>query len=139
VIILDTNVISEVLRPVPAKSVLAWLAAQEPEEVFTTAITLAESLFGLERMPSGKRRADLSESIERIFAQAFPSRILSFDEAAARAYAKLFAMRIAVGRPIAGADAMIAAIARSRHATLATRNTRDFEHCGIQLIGPWNG
>ncbi len=136
-IILDTNVVSEVLRPIASTSVLTWLGAQQTEDVFTTTITFAESLFGFERMPSGKRRTELSASIERIFEQAFPARILPFDEEAARAFAKISAARHSAGRPISQADAMIAAIAHSHHATLATRNTKDFEACGIHLVNPW--
>jgi predicted nucleic acid-binding protein len=137
VIILDTNVISEVLRPVPSKSVLTWLAAQQVDDVFTTSITLAETLFGLARLPSSKRRTELSTAVEKIFDQGFPRRILPFDVEAARAYATLVAARSAAGRTIPQSDAMIAAIARSLHASVATRNTRDFEGCGIRLVNPW--
>ena len=136
-IILDTNVLSEALRPLPSGVVVRWLAAQEPEAVFTTAITQAEVLYGIELLPPGKRRLRLSAAIEKMFAQEFQGRILPFDDEAARAFAKIVADRDAAGRPIAQFDAMIAAIARSRHAAVATRNTADFERCGIQLIHPW--
>ncbi len=136
-IILDTNVLSEALRPLPSGVVLRWLAAQEPEAVFTTAITQAEVLYGIELLPPGKRRVRLSAAIEKMFAEEFQGRILPFDDEAARAFAKILAARDAAGRPISQFDAMIAAIARSRHAAVATRNTADFERCGIQLINPW--
>ena len=136
-IVLDTNVLSEALKPSPSDVVLRWLAAQEPSSVVTTTITQAEVLYGIESLPPGKRRVRLSDAIEKIFAEGFQGRILPFDEEAARAFAKIVVARHAVGRPISQFDAMIAAIARSRHAALATRNTADFERCGIPIIDPW--
>jgi toxin FitB len=136
-IVLDTNAFSEALKPAPSEIVLDWLAAQDPREVFITAVTQAEVLYGIERMPSGKRKAHLLASVERVFVERFPGRILAFQEDAARMYAKLVGHRIAIGRPISQFDAMIAAIARSQGADLATRNTRDFEGCGIRVINPW--
>jgi toxin FitB len=138
-IVLDTNVLSESLRPVPSGAVLKWLAGQEPLSVFITTITQAEVLCGIEAMPAGRRRTMLSAAIERLFADEFPGRILPFDEEAARIFPKIVAGRVALGRPIAQFDAMIAAIARSRHAAVATRNTADFERCGIRVINPWTG
>ncbi len=137
-IILDTNVVSEGLKPLPSGTVLGWLAAQIPSEVFTTTITLAEVLYGVEALPQGKRRTRLFGAIERIFALDFAGRILPFDEDAARMFAIIVASRDAAGRPIPPLDAMIAAIARTHRATVATRNTADFEDCGIPLIDPWN-
>lgn len=136
-IVLDTNVLSEVLKPTPSERVLGWLAAQEPATVFTTTITQAEVLHGVELLPPGKRRVRLSAAIEKIFAEEFQDRILHFDEDAARAFAKIVAARDAAGHPISQFDAMIAAVARSRRAAVATRNTVDFERCGIQIINPW--
>jgi len=136
-IVLDTNVLSEALRPAPSSAVLRWLADQEPLTVFTTTITQAEVLYEIELLPAGKRRTTLSASVERIFAEVFEGRILPFDEDAARVFPKVVAGRAALGRPISQFDAMIAAIARSRRATLATRNTSDFEHCGLRLVNPW--
>lgn len=136
-IILDTNVISESIKPLPSETVLSWLAAQLPSAVFTTAITLAEVMNGVEALPHGKRRAGLAAGVEKIFAQEFTGRILPFDEAAARVFATIVASRNAVGRPMSELDAMIAAIARTHRATVATRNTADFERCGLQLIDPW--
>jgi toxin FitB len=136
-IVLDTNAVSEALKPSPSRMVLDWLAAQDPREVFITTITQAEVLYGIERLPFGKRRVSLSAEIEKMFVEDFPGRILPFDEGAARMYAKILRQREAVGRPTSEPDAMIAAIARSQGADLATRNTRDFEGCGIRVINPW--
>jgi hypothetical protein len=136
VILLDTNVISEVLTPAPSPVVLRWLAAQEPSSVFTTTITQAELLYGVESLP-GKRQTRLLASIEQILNEEFEDRILPFDEEAARRFARIVVARHAMGRPISQLDAMIAAIARARHATVATRNTADFDHCGIRIIDPW--
>jgi toxin FitB len=136
-IVLDTNALSEAFKPLPTQVVLDWLAAQDQREVFITAITQAELLYGIESLPAGKRKAHLSASVERVFVERFPGRILPFDEEAARLYAKIVQQRDAVGRPIAELDAMIAAIARSRNAAVATRNTRDFERCGVPVINPW--
>lgn len=136
-IILDTNVVSESLKPLPSGIVVGWLADQMQSEVFTTAITLAEVMSGVEALPQGKRRARLLAGVEEIFAQEFPGRILPFEEDAARAYAAIMASRIAAGRPISQFDAMIAAIARTHRATVATRNIADFDRCGVQLVDPW--
>jgi predicted nucleic acid-binding protein len=137
-IILDTNVLSEVFRPDPSDAVIAWLGAQEPLSVFITAITQAEVLDGLEVLPDGKRRKRLFEAIEKVLVEEFLGRILSFDEDAARLYPKIVSGRNALGRPISQFDAMIAATTLARRATLATRNTSDFEHCGIRIVNPWN-
>jgi predicted nucleic acid-binding protein len=106
--------------------------------VFITTITQAELLYGVEVLPAGKRRMTLFAVIEKLLAEDFQDRILSFDEDSARLFAKIVAGRESAGRPISQFDAMIAAIARSRGAAVATRNTGDFEHCGIRVINPWN-
>ena len=136
-IVLDTNAISEVLKPSPSEIVLGWLASQEPREVFITTITQAELLYGVESLPAGKRKMTLWAAVERVFVERFPGRILAFDEESARLFGKIMRQREAVGRPMSEFDAMIAAIARSRNAAVATRNTRDFEGCGIRVINPW--
>ena len=136
-ILLDTNVLSEALKPLPSPIVLRWLAAQEPSSVFTTSVTQAEILYGIETLPPGKRRTRLLAAVEKMFAEEFEGRILPFDEDSARAFAGIVAARDAAGRPISQFDAMIAAIARSHRAAVATRNTADFQHCGIDLINPW--
>ena len=137
--VLDTNVLSEALKPSPSEVVLRWLAAQEPSTVFTTSVTRAEVLYAVETLPLGKRRQRLLAAVEAVFEQDFEGRVLSFDQDAARAYAGIVAGRDAAGRPISHFDAMIAAIARSHRASVATRNTADFEGCGIQIVNPWGG
>lgn len=136
-ILLDTNVISEVLRPKPSEAVRAWMTAQRPLDVFTTSICEAEIFCGLALMPAGRRRAALEHEIETIFSDLFANRCLAFDSAAARAFATIVATRRQSGHPIRDADAQIAAIAASHGASLATRNTADFRGCGVSLVNPW--
>ncbi|HEV3332194.1 MAG TPA: type II toxin-antitoxin system VapC family toxin [Bryobacteraceae bacterium] len=136
-IVLDTNVLSETLKPAPSPIVRHWLAAQELTSVFTTTITQAELFYGVETLPPGKRRTRLLAALEEILVEGFEARILPFDEEAARQFAKIVVSGEAAGRPISQFDAMIAAIARCHHAAVATRNTADFERCGIQVIDPW--
>ena len=138
-IVLDTNVLSEVIRLAPSPKVLRWLGEQNRESVFTTAVTQAEMLYGLESLPAGKRRTLLNSALERMFAEEFPGRILPFDPDAAQAFGQIVARRDALGRPISQFDGMIAAIARSRRATLATRNMADFQECGLKIVDPWAG
>ena len=137
-IVLDTNVLSEAVRPAPSSTVLKWLAAQDPMGVFTTTITQAEILYGVEVMPPGKRRTALSAATEQMFSKEFEGRILSFDEKSARWFASVVCGREAIGRPISQMDAMIASIARGRRAVVATRNVSDFEFCGIGVVNPWD-
>jgi predicted nucleic acid-binding protein len=118
--------------------VLDWLAAHDPSELFTTTLTLAEILYGLELLPSGKRRAHLEEQAEILFREYFTGRILPFDGAAARAFSTIAATSDRAGRPMSRLDAMIAATAKCHRAALATRNVTDFEHCGIEVINPWS-
>ncbi len=136
-IILDTNVLSEALKPLPSEAVLSWLSVQEQLAVFTTTITVAEVLYGIEVLPLGKRRSRLLGLIERLFAEEFQDRVLPFDEKAAYLFPKIVAGRENIGRPIAQFDAMIASIARAWRGTIATRNTGDFEDCSIQIVNPW--
>jgi predicted nucleic acid-binding protein len=136
-IVLDTNVLSEVLRAEPDSRVLAWLEAQPASSVFTTAVTQGEILYGIRLLADGQRRRKLWDAASAIFDDDFAGRVLSFDAEAAGHYAELGASRRAAGRPISQFDATIAAITRSHGATLATRNTKDFEGCGIDLVDPW--
>ena len=138
-IVLDTNVLSEEIRPSPSPNVLRWFEAQAPVSVFTTAVSQAEMLYGLELLPIGRRRSALQVAIEKVFSEEFAGRILPFDQDAARAFAKIVARRDALGRPISQFDGMIAAIALSRRAALATRNTADFRDCGLKIVDPWAG
>ena len=136
-IVLDTNVVSEAAKPAPHPQALRWLAAQERSLLYITAITQAELLYGAEILPPGMRRTRLLQAAEQMFVKEFPGRILSFDEKAAREFARIAAGRAAAGRPISQFDAMIVAIARSHRAALATRNVGDFVNCGISVINPW--
>jgi predicted nucleic acid-binding protein len=138
VTIVDTNVVSEIVKPEPSVAVLAWMKMQPSSALYMTATTLAEVLYGVEVVPDGKRRAKLQAAIEGAFEARFSKRILSFDEDAARAFALIMAHCSRIGKPIEDFDAQIAAIAKSRGASIATRNTRHFANCGILLINPWN-
>lgn len=136
-IVVDTNVLSEVMRPVPSGKVLRWMAARPAPVLFTTTITLGEVLFGLELVPAGKRRVALQQAIRMMFEEEFAGRILTFDMDAARAFADISAQCRRLGRPIGEMDAQIAGIALSQGAAIATRNVRDFADCGVELIDPW--
>ena len=136
-IILDTNVISEILRPQPNKNVLAWMGRIAVSRLFTTTITEAEIRYGVARLPAGKRKVALGSVIDSIFSEDFENRILPFDSSAACTYAQITAKRDQMGRPICQFDAQIAAIAQSCGADIATRNIADFYECGIAVINPW--
>lgn len=136
-IVLDTNVISEMLRPKPAPQVAEWLAAQAVSALFTTAITQAEIYYGLSLLPAGRRRDRLQQAVHLIFEEDLRGRVLAFGAGAATAYAAIAAERRRAGRPISQFDAQIAAIVHDHGGALATRNTRDFEYCGIDLIDPF--
>lgn len=136
-ILLDTNILSELLRPVPEPAVLGWLERQPAMSIYTTTVTQAEILLGVAVMPAGKRRNQLAAAVAAIFAEDFVERVLPFDGDAAVAFADIVAARRSLGTPISQFDAMIAALARSRGAQLATRNVRDFVHCGIDVVNPW--
>jgi predicted nucleic acid-binding protein len=136
-IVLDTNVLSELLRVDPDPGVGAWVEAQPPASLFTTAVTSAELRFGLAILPRGARRQALQDAVSGILEEDFAGRVLPFDEDAAQSYAAIAAARRETGQPISQFDAQIAAIAHSRGARLATRNVRDFVHCGVEVIDPW--
>ena len=136
-IVLDTNVLSEIIREKPNGKVVTWLEAQPLTGLFTTAITQAEMLLGVALLPGGRRRHGIEKAVAGMFDEDFAGRVLSFDEAAARSYAVIASARRRAGRPIAQFDAQIAAIAHCRKAILATRNTSDFTGCGIEVINPW--
>lgn len=138
-IILDTNVLSELMRPKPAPKVAAWVAKESATELFTTSITEAEIFYGIELLPKGKRREALLAAAEAMFADDLAGRVFGFESDAARAFSGVAAQRRALGRPISHADAQIAAIAQVRRAKLATRNVEDFADCNLDLIDPWNG
>lgn len=136
-IILDTNVLSELLRPEPARQVERWLSAQDGAKVYFTTVGEAELRYGVAILAAGKRRGALTQAIEGLLEEDFRDRILPFDRAAARACAAIAAERRSAGRPISQFDCQIAAIARARVATVATRNTSNYEGCGIELVDPW--
>lgn len=137
-IVIDTNVLSELAKPAADPAVIAWANAQPIDDLYTTAVTEAEMLYGVACMPIGLRQDRIRRAIDAAFSVLLSGRVLSFDRAAARAYADLAAERRREGRVAHGADVQIAAIARARGADIiATRNIRDFEGCGITLINPW--
>ena len=137
--ILDTDVLSELMRPSPSPRVVAWVAIQPATELFTTSITEAEIFYGIELLAKGKRREGLLVAAEAMFAEDLAGRVFGFESDAARSFSKIAAERRALGRPISHADAQIAAIARMRSAKLATRNVEDFEDCGVDVVDPWKG
>lgn len=136
-VVLDTNVVSELMRDNPRPTVLAWVDDQLVRHLFVTAVTEAEIRAGIAFLPEGKRRQGLANAAERAFSELFSGRVLPFDSEAARAYAGIAAQRRNEGRPIAQADCQVAAIAHSRGASVATRNIRDFEATGVDVIDPW--
>lgn len=137
-IIVDTNVISEIFRPSPDPRVADWLVSLT-DEVAITSITLAELLAGIRRIPDGRRKEELARRVMEAVAPYRGTRsILSFDDHAAEQYAEVLASREAAGTPISTADAQIAAICLAHGATCATRNIKDFQHTGVELVDPWN-
>jgi len=136
-ILIDTNVLSELLRAAPEPPVLAWFAVQRSDALFVSAVTQAEMLVGVLLLPPGRRRARLQQAVDAMFRDDFAAHVLAFDEAAATAYAGIAAARRRAGRPIAQFDAQIAAIASCRGMGLATRNVDDFAGCGLTLHNPW--
>jgi toxin FitB len=136
-IVLDTNVISEIYRPLPNPHAVRWIDAQPQATLFLCAPVLAELRFGVERLEPGSRKSRLGETIDQLQNELFRERILVFDAAAAREYGRLAAKRQKTGRPIEQMDAMIGAIALTHGATLATRNTTDFSDLGLDLIDPF--
>ncbi|QDZ40740.1 type II toxin-antitoxin system VapC family toxin [Euhalothece natronophila Z-M001] len=136
-IILDTNVISEMMRPQPNFQVMSWLRGFPVEELAITAVSIAEISYGLKRLPEGRRRDSLQWRFQMFIAQGFSNRIFPFDEKAAEVYADIIVNRQQKGKPIEVMDAMIASIALLKTATLATRNVSDFQNCGLELINPW--
>jgi toxin FitB len=137
VIFLDTNVVSELMRPHADAAVVNWVDAQLAGDLWLTAVTLAELLYGVGRLPDGRRRVDLATRLEMMVADDFDHRVAGFDATAASHYADLVVTRERAGRTISTADAQIAAICRSHGAQLATRNVVDFEETGVHIANPW--
>lgn len=138
-ILIDTNVVSEPLRPRPDAGVIRWLDAQPYQSLYLSTINLAELMAGIEQLPSGRRRQDLELAITRQVAPLFSGRVLPFDERAAHEFARIHARAKAAGRPIGFADGAIAAIAQVHGLAIATRNVDDFSTTGVPLINPWHG
>jgi toxin FitB len=135
-IVVDTNVLSEEMKPQPAPRVHAWFLGQPANNLYTTAICEAEILLGVALLPDGQRKHDLESAAQRIFA-LFTGRVLPFESDAAEAFARVVAERRQLGRPIGDFDAQIAAIARSRGFAVATRNVTDFQGTGVVVVDPW--
>jgi predicted nucleic acid-binding protein len=139
VILLDTNVLSELMRPAPSAVVDAWMGGQPASAMFISTITEAELRYGLALLPEGRRQRELLAQVEAMLVEDFADRVLPFDSPAASAYARIAARRRRAGRPLSQTDAQIAAIAASRGASLATRSIADFVDCGIDVVNPWSG
>lgn len=136
-ILLDTNVVSEVMAPAPAGAVLEWLNGADAATLYLSTVTVAEIGYGLSVLPAGKRRRLLEERFEEFVERGFEQRVLPFDYPAARLYGGLMAKRREIGRPMSIADGQIAAIARAHRFAIATRNVRDFEECGLEIVDPF--
>lgn len=135
-IVLDTNVVSELMRQEPAPQVATWVRARDRRELCTTTVTLAEIRYGIARLPDGRRKQVLLDAADDVF-RAFADQVLPVDEAAAENYAIIASARERAGKPIPGFDALIAAVCRSRSAALATRNGSEFDGTGIDVVDPW--
>ena len=136
-IILDTNVLSELMLPAPEKGVIDWVDAQPRSSLWTTAITIMEIRYGLQILPGGRRRSVLLQRLEAALNLKIEGRIVSFDTAAAEHAGDIMAERQRKGRPIEIRDTMIAGIALASHATLATRDVRHFQDLSIPIVDPW--
>jgi predicted nucleic acid-binding protein len=136
VIVLDSHVVSELMRPEPAAQVASWVRSRDRRELFTSSITVAEIRYGIARLPDGRRKQVLLDAADDVF-RAFSDQVLPVDVVTAEHYATIASVRERSGRPISGFDALIAAICRAHGATLATRNLPDFDGVGVDLIDPW--
>lgn len=136
-IVLDTNVLSELVRRRPSERVLAWVDEQDASTLAITAITVAELLYGVARLDDGARKGALAAAVRGLVREDFADRVLAFDGAAAEHYADVVAERDRQGRPIGAADAQIAAICREHGAGLATRDSRGFAATGVEVLDPW--
>lgn len=136
-ILIDTNVVSEVMKATPDDAVVDWLNEQDSGNLYVASVTIGEIEYGLRILPNGRRRDQLRELFARFIAQAFAMRILPYDEIAARVYGDLMGLRKEMGRPLSVPDGQIAAIARVGGYALGTRNIKDFQDCGIELINPF--
>ena len=138
-IILDTNVVTELMRAAAEPKVLRWFSIQAAEDLHVTAVTTAEILYGIELIATGRRREVVRAGAEKMFGDVFADRILTFEDRAARVFSQIASSRRRQGKPMTEFDAQVAAIARVHGATLATRNPYVFEGCGVRLVNPWEG
>ena len=138
-IILATNVVSELMRPAPDARVLRWFSSQAAEDLHVTVVTMAEILYGIELISTSRRREVLRSGAEKMFEEVFADRILIFEDRAAQAFSQIASSRRRQSKPMSEFDAQIAAISRIHGATLATRNPYVFEGCGVRLVNPWEG
>lgn len=136
-IILDTNVLSEVMRPSPSVEVTSWFHKHPLIDLYTTAITKAEIFYGIELLPDGPRKQRLLMAAESLLDIDLTGRVIGFDSDAARIFSEIAARRRLQGKPISYADAQIAAIAQLHSAIVATRNVADFRDCGVEVVDPW--
>ncbi len=137
-IVLDTNIISEIMRPKPDDTVIEWLNQQNSLDLFVNSISIAEISYGLYVLPNGKRKQQLQTRFEQFINNGFQFRILTFDEQAARMYGKVMGEAKRTGHPMSIADGQIAAIALTNDFAVATRNIKDFSYCGVRLVNPFN-
>jgi toxin FitB len=135
-IVLDTNVLSELMRPEPSPAVVRWMSDQPLAALYVTSLSYAEILFGIDLLPAGKRRGHLAEQAATMFVEDFAGRVLGFDLSAAPAYALIAGQRRRAGQALGAVDGMIAAIAHTHGAAVATRD-RDLAGCGVPLVNPW--
>ncbi len=136
-ILLDTDIVSEMMRPSPARAVVDWLNEQDAASLFLATVTIAEIGYRLRILPDGRRRRLLEESFKKLIAEAFEHRVISFDESAAQMYGDIMGHRKEIGRPLSVPDGQIAAIARAHDCAIATRNVRDFEECRLSIVNPF--
>lgn len=137
-IVVDTNVLSELMTRTPRPSVQQWMDLQDTEKLFFTTISIGEIEFGLCSLPAGHRQQSLSAAFAQLLVDAFDGRVLPFDLISAQVYGSIRAKRKSIGRPISSQDAQIAAIARSLGFAVATRNVKDFQGCGVELLNPFD-
>lgn len=138
-IILDTNVVLDLMRPAPDSRVLRWFSDQAAEDLHVTAVSMAEILYGIELISTSRRREAVRAGAENMFEAVFADRVLTFEDRAARSFSQIASSRRRQGKPMSEFDAQIAAITRVHGATLATRNPYVFEGCGVRLVNPWEG
>lgn len=135
--LLDTNVISEMMKPEPDQQVMRWVDQQDPNVMYISSITIAEITYGIAALPSGLRRKSLERMFNQTIAEAFAYRVLFFDDAAAFAYGHIMSHRKQLGKPMSILDGQISAIASIHGLSVVTRNIRDFMDCAINMINPF--